>query len=288
MKIQGQVNNLEARLEGVEGSFRNFTVTCQQQIQHLAMQNQSISSSQRRRDSMENFSEARNNHIQSLAQDSDFDDSPLGMINAGQQNGTDGGDELDEDGIENGLTEDEDEADNENDEEDDENEDDTDGGQIDQRLLVTETEEESVNELTKGIKYLNEGKINQAYSFVLSRDDDDLLLSVMQHSGIIIEQLDNHNVEYLISKFEDFLKTGSYVDEILPWMARCAQTGLKLSLSVHNALISSLQRFVDEGKAGTQAQIDGCRQLIQIMKSGGNVYKSSETLSTGGSESYDI
>ena len=112
-------------------------------------------------------------------------------------------------------------------------------------------------EWKKALKHIGDGKINEAYSCVLAKHDDLLLIRLIGRTGIVIEQLDSHNTECLVKRMLDLIGSREFVDFLLPWISACVDRRVQMSIPLVRSIQNCLRELV---LLGRDAGIDEFQQ----------------------------
>jgi len=62
----------------------------------------------------------------------------------------------------------------------------------------------------------------------------------MGKTGIVIDQLDMQNVEYLLMKTLDLIKAKEFVDLVISWVIAAVDRNIKLSLNMQSLMLEVL------------------------------------------------
>ena len=62
----------------------------------------------------------------------------------------------------------------------------------------------------------------------------------MGKTGIVIEQLDAQNIEFLVNKAVDLVKSREFVDLLLSWMVAAVDRKVNLSLNTQSVMLEAL------------------------------------------------
>ena len=114
---------------------------------------------------------------------------------------------------------------------------------------------------SKAVNYLSQNKINEAFSCILAKNDDLLLIRLMGRTGIILKNLDQANCEYLLSRIIDMIGNQDFVNFLLPWTISYVDSKIQLSLHLQSSLSEALRSLLDEKN---QSQKLDNNQILEI------------------------
>eukprot|EP00826_Nyctotherus_ovalis_P022490 TRINITY_DN17428_c0_g1_i1.p1 TRINITY_DN17428_c0_g1~~TRINITY_DN17428_c0_g1_i1.p1 ORF type:complete len:101 (+),score=26.51 TRINITY_DN17428_c0_g1_i1:451-753(+) len=68
----------------------------------------------------------------------------------------------------------------------------------------------------------------------------------MGKTGIVIDQLDAQNTEYLLTKSLDLIKAREFVDLLISWIIAAIDRDIKTSLNVRSSMMEVLRELLEE------------------------------------------
>lgn len=107
---------------------------------------------------------------------------------------------------------------------------------------------------TKAGEYIKARRYNEVYSWILGKNDDAQLVRLMGKTGVVIEQLDGQNVEYLLGRAVDLVKAREFVDLLIGWVVAAVDRKVKMSLNTQGAIIDTLGDLLE--LEGEEYQLD--------------------------------
>lgn len=87
---------------------------------------------------------------------------------------------------------------------------------------------EQTNDWDVALAFVQQEKLNMAYSLVLKKKDEMLLFKLMGRTGVCLDQLDPENLENVIKEIISTLKSKAFIDLLLPWVNSLARQFSKL------------------------------------------------------------
>ena len=92
----------------------------------------------------------------------------------------------------------------------------------------------------------------------------------MGKTGIVIDQLDGQNIDYLLTKALDLIKSREFVDLLIPWVVAAIDRKVRLSLNIQSAIMETLEELLElEGSEEYQLdelQISEVNRIYNILK----------------------
>ena len=92
----------------------------------------------------------------------------------------------------------------------------------------------------------------------------------MGKTGVVIDQLDAQNVEFLLTKIVDIIGSREFVDLLLSWIIAAIDRKVQMSLNVQSSLIESLTYLISiEGSKDyrfDELQISEINRVYNILK----------------------
>eukprot|EP00826_Nyctotherus_ovalis_P009630 TRINITY_DN12547_c0_g1_i3.p1 TRINITY_DN12547_c0_g1~~TRINITY_DN12547_c0_g1_i3.p1 ORF type:complete len:198 (-),score=72.73 TRINITY_DN12547_c0_g1_i3:51-644(-) len=138
-----------------------------------------------------------------------------------------------------------------------------------QKMFATWRPEEQTPALTPGLatkakkaddlwskvsEYIKARRYNEVYSWILGKNDDAQLVRLMGKTGVVIEQLDGQNVEYLLGRAVDLVKAREFVDLLVGWVVAAVDRRVKMSLNTQGTIVETLGDLLE--LEGEEYQLD--------------------------------
>ncbi len=108
------------------------------------------------------------------------------------------------------------------------------------------------------------------YNWILGKKDDLLLIRLMGKTGVVIEQLDGQNVEFLLSKVVDLIGSHEFVDLLLAWVIAAVDRKVPLSLNIQSSMLECLSYLLGLESSNDyrldELQISEVNRVYNILK----------------------
>jgi len=122
----------------------------------------------------------------------------------------------------------------------------------------------------KVLEYIKQKRYNDVYNWILGKKDDLLLIRLMGKTGVVIDQLDSQNVEFLLYKIVDLIGSREFVDLLLAWIIAAVDRKVVLSLNIQSAILEALSYLLGSEGASDyrldEMQISEANRVYNILK----------------------
>lgn len=112
-------------------------------------------------------------------------------------------------------------------------------------------------------------RYDDAYSCILQKNDALQLIRLMGKTGIIIDRLDEKNIEFLMDKIIELIRSEEFVDLLLPWLIASIDKKVPLTLNlqgnINECLLCLLNPKVTDHYHFTEVQLSEINRIANIL-----------------------
>ncbi|CAI2384369.1 unnamed protein product [Moneuplotes crassus] len=116
---------------------------------------------------------------------------------------------------------------------------------------------EPFDEWSTALSYVQQEKVNMAYSLILQKREDMMLFKLMGRTGVCLEKLDPENLEKVLTTIVSTLKSKAFVDLLLPWVSSFCRLFTQLDPVIQKVhIVKGIEQALLTLKTDTQEYLD--------------------------------